>query len=79
MPDMTSYLAGRTLILVSNREPYEHVPGPSQGPYGEPGVTVRRPPGGLVSALDPTMRCTRGTWVACRKSNPPEAAGEPSG
>jgi len=59
MPDTSQYLAGRTLILVSNREPYEHTFEP-----GSAAVKVRRPPGGLVSALDPTMQCTRGTWVA---------------
>jgi alpha,alpha-trehalose-phosphate synthase [UDP-forming] len=59
MPETSEYLAGRTLILVSNREPYEHTFEPTSA-----AVTVRRPPGGLVSALDPTMQRTRGTWVA---------------
>ena len=45
------------LILLSNREPYEHVHSPE-------GVTVRQPAGGLVSALDPMMRRAHGTWVA---------------
>jgi len=57
MTDATRYLDGRTLILLSNREPYEHLAGPE-------GIHVRQPPGGLVSALDPTMRKTGGTWVA---------------
>ena len=57
MTDVTKYLDGRTLILLSNREPYEHLASPE-------GVHVRQPPGGLVSALDPTMRRTSGTWVA---------------
>jgi trehalose 6-phosphate synthase len=57
MTDVTRYLDGRTLILLSNREPYEHL-------AGSEGVHVRQPPGGLVSALDPTMRRTGGTWVA---------------
>jgi trehalose 6-phosphate synthase len=57
MTDVTRHLDGRTLILLSNREPYEHLAGPE-------GVHVRQPPGGLVSALDPTMRRTSGTWVA---------------
>ena len=57
MTDVTSYLDGRTLILLSNREPYEHL-------AGSEGVHVRQPPGGLVSALDPTMRRMSGTWVA---------------
>jgi len=57
MTDVTRHLDGRTLILLSNREPYEHLAGPG-------GIHVRQPPGGLVSALDPTMRRTSGTWVA---------------
>ncbi len=61
MPDFEQYLRGRTLILLSNREPYEHAR-PKGDPTGAP--TVRRPPGGLVSALDPTMQRTQGTWVA---------------
>ena len=47
----------RTLILLSNREPYEHVREDEE-------TQARKPPGGLVSALDPTMRRTRGVWVA---------------
>jgi len=57
MPDFLQYLNDCKFILVSNREPYEHVLGPR-------GVEVRQPAGGLVSALDPTMRRIHGTWVA---------------
>jgi alpha,alpha-trehalose-phosphate synthase [UDP-forming] len=57
MPTATDYLDGRTLILLSNREPYEHV-------VAGDGVQVRKPAGGLVSALDPTLQRTHGTWVA---------------
>lgn len=57
MSRITEFLQDRTLILLSNREPYEH-----SRRDGE--ITVRQPPGGLVSALDPTMRRTHGTWVA---------------
>ena len=57
MADAASAFAGRTLILLSNREPYEHV-----SRRGE--IEVRYPPGGLVSALDPTLRRTDGVWVA---------------
>ncbi|MGZ8469625.1 MAG: alpha,alpha-trehalose-phosphate synthase (UDP-forming) [Gemmatirosa sp.] len=60
--DLERYLAGRTLILLSNREPYEHVR--STAADAVDGVLLRRPPGGLVSALDPTMQRTHGTWVA---------------
>jgi trehalose 6-phosphate synthase len=57
MPDFTHYLDDCKFILVSNREPYEHI-------AGEREMDVRQPPGGLVTALDPTMRRTHGTWVA---------------
>jgi alpha,alpha-trehalose-phosphate synthase [UDP-forming] len=58
MPNLSQYLRDRTLIMLSNREPYEHR-------RAESGVLeVRQPPGGLVSALDPTMRATHGVWVA---------------
>ena len=57
MPDIARSFANRTLILLSNREPYEHR-------HGEIGIDIRRPPGGLVTALDPTMQATDGVWVA---------------
>jgi len=57
MVDIAQYLSDCNFILVSNREPYEH----SRGVHG---IDVRQPPGGLVTALDPTMRHTHGTWVA---------------
>jgi trehalose 6-phosphate synthase len=57
MVDIIHYLNDCKLILVSNREPYEHMRGPA-------GIEVKQPAGGLVTALDPTMRRTHGTWVA---------------
>jgi len=57
MRDLDRYLADCKFILVSNREPYEHMRGPT-------GIEVKQPAGGLVSALDPTMRAIHGTWVA---------------
>jgi alpha,alpha-trehalose-phosphate synthase [UDP-forming] len=57
MLDLDRYLSDCRFILVSNREPYEHV-------RGVAGIEVRQPAGGLVSALDPTMRRIHGTWVA---------------
>jgi trehalose 6-phosphate synthase len=57
MVDITQYLNDCKFILVSNREPYEHV-------RGAHGIEVKQPVGGLVTALDPTMRRTHGTWVA---------------
>src|SRR3954469_22608112 len=56
--DITHYLNDCKFILVSNREPYEHIW------RAEGTVEVKQPAGGLVSALDPTMRRTQGTWVA---------------
>ncbi|HEX7020894.1 MAG TPA: trehalose-6-phosphate synthase [Gemmatimonadaceae bacterium] len=57
MVDIAQYLQDCKFILVSNREPYEHM-------RGVHGIEIRQPPGGLVTALDPTMRRTQGTWVA---------------
>jgi trehalose 6-phosphate synthase len=57
MADLNRYLSDCKFILVSNREPYEHVRGVN-------GIEVKQPAGGLVSALDPTMRHIHGTWVA---------------
>lgn len=47
----------RSLILVSNREPYIHRKTKS-------GIKVDTPAGGLTSALDPVMRAIKGTWIA---------------
>jgi alpha,alpha-trehalose-phosphate synthase [UDP-forming] len=58
MVDIAQYLLDCKLILVSNREPYEHM----RGSHGA--IDVKQPAGGLVTALDPTMRRTHGTWVA---------------
>src|SRR3954469_16516022 len=58
MHDISHYLNDCKFILVSNREPYEHIRGPGDT------IQVKQPAGGLGSALDPTMRRTHGTWVA---------------
>ena len=50
-------LGDRRLIVVSNREPYEHHRSPN-------GITWKRPVGGLTEALDPVLRVTGGCWVA---------------
>jgi alpha,alpha-trehalose-phosphate synthase [UDP-forming] len=62
MGDIAHYLNDCKFILVSNREPYEHV-------HGDNGIEVKQPAGGVVSALDPTMRRTQGTWVAWGSGN----------
>jgi len=51
-------LAGRQLIVVSNREPRVHETTP------EGGSVVRRPVSGVVTALDPVLRAVGGTWIA---------------
>lgn len=57
MSTITEQLTDHGLILLSNREPYEHTCTPD-------GVVVRSPAGGLVSALDPILCKVSGTWVA---------------
>ena len=49
----------RRFIVISNREPYEHT---LEEPSGV--VSVHRPAGGLISALDPLMRTVGGVWIA---------------
>jgi len=51
------YLGEVPIVIASNREPYQHVQGPS-------GIEVIRSPGGLASALDSVARATGATWVA---------------
>ncbi|MFB6130382.1 MAG: trehalose-6-phosphate synthase [Salinigranum sp.] len=45
------------IAVVSNREPYEHV-------YGEDGIEIVKPSGGLTRALDGVLGRVGGTWVA---------------
>jgi trehalose 6-phosphate synthase len=52
-----SRLAGNPLVVVSNREPYEHV---RRGG----GVEARVPASGLVTALEPVLHACAGTWIA---------------
>jgi alpha,alpha-trehalose-phosphate synthase [UDP-forming] len=50
-------LRGDEIIVVSNREPYIHDEAPA-------GITVSRPAGGVVTAIEPVMRACSGTWIA---------------
>ncbi|WP_395646370.1 trehalose-6-phosphate synthase [Terricaulis sp.] len=50
-------LPGAEVIIVSNREPYIHN-------TTDQGIVVQTPASGLVSALEPVMRATGGTWIA---------------
>ncbi|MEJ2503844.1 MAG: hypothetical protein P8177_11130, partial [Gemmatimonadota bacterium] len=47
------------LVVVSNREPYEHRWGDDVGE-----IDVKRPAGGLTSALDPLLQAVGGVWIA---------------
>ncbi|MDS0296188.1 alpha,alpha-trehalose-phosphate synthase (UDP-forming) [Halogeometricum luteum] len=48
----------RHLVVVSNREPYQHH-------YEDDGsIDVEEPVGGLTAGLDPVVQKTRGDWVA---------------
>jgi trehalose 6-phosphate synthase/phosphatase len=58
-PAWRAAFPGRQLIVVSNREPYEHVWDDREG-----AIEVHRPAGGLISALDPLMQAAGGKWVA---------------
>ena len=50
-------LAGRLLVVVSNREPLSHVWRGGQ-------IQTQVPASGLVTAMDPMMRACGGVWVA---------------
>ena len=50
-------LAGRSLIIVSNREPYQHKK------FGS-SIKIEKPAGGLTSAMDEALKAIGGTWVA---------------
>jgi alpha,alpha-trehalose-phosphate synthase [UDP-forming] len=58
-PLFRRHFGKRRFIVVSNREPYEHR---WSDEVGE--IDVRRPAGGLTSALDPLLQALGGTWVA---------------
>jgi trehalose 6-phosphate synthase len=58
-PRFRALFGDRRLVVVSNREPYEHRWGREVGE-----LEVGRPAGGLTSALDPLMQALGGTWVA---------------
>ena len=51
------HLEGTRLVIVSNREPYSHVPGPD-------GIRSVWNAGGLTVALDALARAMGGVWVA---------------
>jgi alpha,alpha-trehalose-phosphate synthase [UDP-forming] len=54
---LQSKLKGKPLFVVANREPYMHM-------MGEKGPEVLVPASGLVTALEPVLVASDGTWVA---------------
>ncbi|MBI4655527.1 MAG: trehalose-6-phosphate synthase [Elusimicrobia bacterium] len=50
-------LNDKPLFIISNREPYMHT-------YENKEIKTIVPAGGLVTALDPIMRISSGTWIA---------------
>jgi len=54
---LQSKLKGKPLFVVSNREPYMHV-------RGDRGIDLLVPASGLVTALEPVLVASDGTWVA---------------
>ncbi|HEV2447118.1 MAG TPA: hypothetical protein VGS58_14400, partial [Candidatus Sulfopaludibacter sp.] len=54
---MHAKLNGSRLLAVSNREPYEHFHSGGQTSWSVP-------PSGLVTALEPVLRASNGTWIA---------------
>jgi trehalose 6-phosphate synthase len=59
---LQSKLKGTPLFVVSNREPYMHV-------KGDRGPEALVPASGLVTALEPVLEATDGTWVAHGSGN----------
>jgi trehalose 6-phosphate synthase len=52
-----SRLSGRSLFVVSNRQPYTHV-------WKGRNIDCVMPSSGVVTALDPVLRVCGGTWIA---------------
>jgi trehalose 6-phosphate synthase len=63
---LSNKLQNKPLFVVANREPYMHVRGNS-GTNGNVQVIV--PASGLVTALEPVLRATDGTWIAHGSGN----------
>jgi alpha,alpha-trehalose-phosphate synthase [UDP-forming] len=59
---LRSKLQDQPLFIVSNREPYMHV-------RGEKGVEVIVPASGLVTAIEPVLVASEGTWIANGSGN----------
>jgi alpha,alpha-trehalose-phosphate synthase [UDP-forming] len=65
-------LSDHRFLVVANREPYQHR-------FKAGRIECAPPPGGVVSALDPILRATGGTWVAHGSGNADRATADGSG
>ncbi len=65
-------LSDYLFIVVSNREPYEHV-------FKKGRIACQRAAGGLVTALDPVMQSCNGLWIAAGSSEADDKVTDPSG
>ena len=59
---MKQKVGDRRIVVVSNREPYEHV-------RSGKAIHVSVPASGLVTALEPILRACHGTWIAYGSGN----------
>jgi trehalose 6-phosphate synthase len=75
---LSDSLKGTRLIVVANREPYIHIRRKRtarglinwlRGRTETEGIAWTRPASGLVTALDPVLRATGGTWIAHGSGN----------
>jgi alpha,alpha-trehalose-phosphate synthase [UDP-forming] len=61
---LSNKLQNKPLFVIANREPYVHVRGNNNG-----SVEVVVPASGLVTALEPVLLATEGTWIAHGSGN----------
>jgi trehalose 6-phosphate synthase len=69
---MRNKLHGSRLFAVSNREPYEHS-------HQKGGIVWSVPPSGLVTALEPVLRASDGTWIAQGTGDADKETADPDG
>lgn len=73
LKEMVSEKIGEArFVVVSNREPYMSV-------FRAGKVACLRPASGMVTALEPVMRATRGLWVAHGSGNADRLSSDPEG
>lgn len=65
-------IPGYKFVVVSNREPFSHH-------YKEGKIVCEKPASGLVTALEPIMETTQGTWIACSSGSADRVASDAKG